>query len=60
MGESWFPCTSVIGLQLALVTLVWNLCLESKLVQLEFEDEGLDRGEGRLAAEEDEEAEGWA
>jgi hypothetical protein len=46
-----------MGLQFALVTLVWNLRLASKLVQLEFEDEGLDRGEGRLAAE-DEEAEG--
>lgn len=57
MGESWFPCASVMGLQFALVTLVWNLRLASKLVQLEFEDEGLDRGEGRLAAE-DEEAEG--
>lgn len=36
MGESWFPCASVI-LQLALVTLEWCLrLLWSELGQLEF------------------------
>lgn len=51
MGESWFPCASVI-LQLALVTLVWYLRLESKLVRLEFARGGIDRGEVRRAGEE--------
>lgn len=48
-------------MQLALVTLEWNLRLESKLLQLEFERGPLDRGEVRLAGEGDEEdAEGYA
>ena len=58
MGESWFPCASVI-LQLALVTLAWYLRLDSKLVQLDFACGVLDRGEVRRVGEEgEEEAEG--
>lgn len=59
MGESWFPCASVI-LQLALVTLVWYLRLGPKLVQLEVAWGSLGRGEVRRAGEEDDndEAEG--